>query len=475
MHNYKMVIGLEVHAKLKTHAKLFSSSATDYGMPPNAQASLIDLAMPGTLPVVNKAAIDKAICFGIAVDATIAAANIFARKHYFYPDLSKGYQISQYKHPIVSNGKIAINIGGQNKIINLERAHLEEDAGKLTHDSGKRISLIDYNRAGTPLLEIVSKPEINSAEEAIAYLKELHYLLRYYDICDGNMEQGSFRCDVNISLRKNDSDPFGTRVEIKNLNSFRFITSAIKCEHQRQAKILAAGAEIVQATVLYDPEKDETRIMRLKEEAADYRYFTDPDLPTVYISADRIAAVAAQMPITISKRMAKLNNEYNLKTSVATELMQQINWLDKFEQAAKHNKDNAAIIANWILQDIPNIRHDHPEVDNAISAQHLTELATAVANNKVSKSHTKAILLACCQHKMNISAAIEHLDICQICDPKAITAIIDTILREHPEQCAAYQAGETKMLIFFLGQVMKESSGKADPKLAREILIQQLK
>jgi aspartyl-tRNA(Asn)/glutamyl-tRNA(Gln) amidotransferase subunit B len=474
MNNYKMVIGLEVHAKLKTHAKLFSNTATDYGMPPNAQAGLIDLGIPGTLPVVNKAAIDKAICFGIAVEATIESTNIFARKNYFYPDLSKGYQISQYQHPIVSHGKIKINVSGQNKTINLERAHLEEDAGKLTHDPSKKISLIDYNRAGSPLLEIVSKPEMNSAEEAVAYLKELHYLLRYYNICDGNMEHGSFRCDVNISLRKNDSDPLGTRVEIKNLNSFRFIEAAIKCEYTRQAKILTAGERIKQATVLYDPEKDETRIMRLKEEAAEYRYFPDPDLPTIYISADRIDAVKACMPITIAARMEKLIYEYNLKTNVSAELMQQISWLDKFEQAAQQNKQNAATIANWILQDIPNIRHEHPEIDNAISAQHLAELATAVVNNKVSKSHTKAILTTCCQHKMNISAAIKHLDIGQICDPKAITVIIDAILRKHPEQCAAYKAGETKMLTFFLGQVMKESNGKADPKLAREILIQQL-
>ena len=474
MSNYQMVIGLEVHARLKTTAKLFSDAANHYGSKPNAQASIIDLALPGTLPVVNSKAIDKAICFGLAIDAEVAPINIFARKNYFYPDLAKGYQISQYKDPIVIGGKIKINVDGQEKVINLERAHLEEDAGKLTHEPSKHISLVDYNRAGTPLLEIVSMPEMFSAAEAIAYLKNLHYLLRYYDICDGNMEQGSFRCDVNISLRKTDSDPFGTRVEIKNLNSFRFIEAAIKSEYKRQAAMLDAGEEIKQATVLYDPDKDETRIMRLKEEAAEYRYFPDPDLPPVQIDAARMDMVKAKMPLSIAEQHQELIAKFDLKEKVADDLMQQYPWLAKFSEAAEKNIASAPMIANWILQDIPNLQHDHPNLADEITTKHLSDLAEVINNAEVSKSHTKSILSTCCQHKMTISAAIAHLDISQICDPLAITAIIDTILAEHPEQCNAYKNGETKMLTFFLGQVMKQSKGKANPKLAREILISKL-
>ena len=473
---WETVIGLEIHVQLSTESKLFSSASTDFGADQNTQASVIDLAMPGVLPVLNKNAVDMAVKFGLAVDAKIARKSIFARKNYFYPDLPKGYQISQYELPIVFDGKLDIYVDGIKKSVGITRAHLEEDAGKSIHDLYEDESAIDLNRAGTPLIEIVSEPDMRSSREAVTYLKKIHSIVKSLGISDGNMQEGSFRCDANISLRK-PGDEFGTRAEIKNINSFKFVESAINYEVIRQRDILESGESVIQETRLYDPKKDETRPMRSKEEANDYRYFPDPDLLPVEISQEKIDKIKLTLPELPDDKKDRYKNNYGLKEDDAEILSLNSNLSTFFDESIKESDSNPQLVANFILSELVGLCNKH-NIDISVATikpSHISQLMNYIAQGKISSKQAKDILNELWTGKLDIDEIIRSKNIEQVSDIGILMKEAQKILEKHPKEVQDYKNGKDKLMGFFVGQIMKEMKGKANPKVLNEILNKLLK
>jgi aspartyl-tRNA(Asn)/glutamyl-tRNA(Gln) amidotransferase subunit B len=470
---WEVVIGLEIHTQLATNSKIFSGAPTAYGAEPNTQASLIDLGYPGMLPVLNEEVVRMACKFGLAVNATIAPRSIFARKNYFYPDLPKGYQISQYELPIVEHGELFIvDDDGNDKRIGITRAHLEEDAGKSIHEGLDRYSGIDLNRAGTPLLEIVSEPDLRSAKEAIAYMRKIHAIVRYLEVSDGNMQEGSFRCDANVSVRPRGQEEFGTRTELKNLNSFRFIEKAINFEIERQIDVLEDGGEVVQETRLYDSARDETRPRRSKEEANDYRYFPDPDLLPVEIGEDYIEQVRAALPELPDVKRQRFVSNYDIKEDDAAILTMSRALADYFEAVAAAAEAAPQVAANWIIGDLSGaLNKEGVEIEECrISAEDLAGLINRIHDDTISGKIAKQVFEAMWEGEGNADEVIEARGLKQITDTSAIEAIVDKVIEANPGQVAEYKAGKDKLIGFFVGQVMKETGGKANPGQVNEIL-----
>ncbi len=477
---WETVIGLEIHAQLATVSKIFSGASTAYGAAANTQACAVDLGLPGVLPVLNREAVRMAIRFGVAIDAQIDHQSIFARKNYFYPDLPKGYQISQFEHPIVGKGQINISVAeGEQKTVGITRAHLEEDAGKSIHDQFPEQSGIDLNRAGTPLLEIVSEPDMRSALEAVAYARKIHSLVRYLEICDGNMQEGSFRCDANVSVRRRGDDQLGTRAEIKNLNSFRFLERAINFEVDRQIEVIEDGGRVVQETRLYDSERDETRSMRSKEEANDYRYFPDPDLLPVEISDADIAEIRAGLPELPEQKKKRYIEKLGLSDYNAELLTASRDTAIYFESA--HDQADAgvdaALLANWILGDLSGaLNKGGVDIeDSPIDAAALAQLVARIADNTISGKIAKQVFEAMWQGEGAADEIIEARGLRQITDSGAIETLIDGVIAANPEQVEQFRAGKEKVLGFFVGQVMQQSRGKANPGQVNALLREKLK
>ena len=473
---WEIVIGLEIHAQLSTKSKIFSSASTKFGQAPNSQACAVDLGLPGVLPVLNVEAVNKAIKFGLAVNAHINQRNIFDRKNYFYPDLPKGYQISQMDLPIVGEGEIEIKIGDETKVIGVTRAHLEEDAGKSVHDMFNEYTAIDLNRAGTPLLEIVSEPDMRSAKEAVAYAKKIHALVQYIGICDGNMQEGSFRCDANVSIRPMGQEELGTRAELKNINSFKFIERAINLEVERQQDILEEGGKIVQETRLYDAVKHETRSMRSKEEANDYRYFPDPDLLPVEITDELIDSIKASLPELPVEKKARFIAELGLNEYDADVLTSQKSLADYFEIMLKDNEKNAKLCANWVMGELSASLNKHQlDIENSpISANNLSQLIARIGDDTISGKIAKDVFKAMWDGEGSADAIIESKGLKQVTDTGAIEAIIDEIIANNAPQVEQFKSGNEKILGFFVGQAMKASQGKANPKLLNQLLREKL-
>jgi aspartyl-tRNA(Asn)/glutamyl-tRNA(Gln) amidotransferase subunit B len=474
MSDWEVVIGLEIHAQLATKSKIFSGSATAYGAPPNTQASLVDLAYPGVLPVLNAEAVRMAVKFGLSIGAEVARRSVFARKNYFYPDLPKGYQISQYELPVVKQGKLKIMLDdGRVMTIGVTRAHLEEDAGKSLHEGLAHASGIDLNRAGTPLLEIVSEPDMRSAKEAVAYMKKIHTLVRYLEICDGNMQEGSFRCDANVSVRPRGREKFGTRAEIKNLNSFRFVEKAINYEVARQIELLEGGGTVVQETRLYDSDRDETRAMRSKEEANDYRYFPDPDLLPVQIDEAFIDAVRATLPELPDEKAARFARELGLSAYDAGVLSASRELGAYFEAAAAElGAVHAKLAANWVMGELSSaLNRDNVEVkESRIAPAQLSGLLARIVDQTISGKIAKEVFEAMWSEGKSADAIIEAKGLKQITDSGAIEEVIDAVIAANPKQLADYRAGKDKLFGFFVGQVMKSTEGKANPAQLNELL-----
>lgn len=482
---WEVVIGLENHVQLTTDSKIFSGSPTRFGAEPNTQASPVDLALPGVLPVMNKAAVEKAIRFGLAVDAKIAPQSQFARKNYFYPDLPKGYQISQFEDPVVQGGQLTFGYekDGQfvTKTVNLTRAHLEEDAGKSLHEDYHGMSGIDLNRAGTPLLEIVSEPEMRSAAEAVAYCKALHGLVVWLGICDGNMQEGSFRCDVNVSVRPKGQKEFGTRCEIKNLNSFRFIEEAVHVEVRRQIELIEDGGKVEQATRLYDPDRKETRAMRTKEDAQDYRYFPDPDLPPLMISEDWIKRVKGEMPELPAVMRTRFIEEYKLPEYDALVLTASKGMANYFESVvAAVGKENAKAAANWLMGDVSStLNREGVEIVDApvLPAQlagMLKRIADGTISNKIAKEVFGAMWEAKSQDPNLVDVIIEQKGLKQISDAGALEAIVNEVIANNEKSVEQYRAGKEAAINALIGQAMKASKGKANPAQLTELLKKKL-
>ncbi len=475
---WETVIGLEVHTQLLTKSKIFSGASTSFGAMPNTQACAIDLGLPGVLPVLNKEAVKMAIKFGLAIKASIAPISVFARKNYFYPDLPKGYQISQYELPIVAKGFLDIPLeNGSIKTINITRAHLEEDAGKSLHEDFHGATGIDLNRAGVPLLEIVSEPELRTASEAVSYLKTLHALVRYLDICDGNMQEGSFRCDANVSVRIKGSTKFGTRTEIKNVNSFRFVEKAINYEVARQIELLENGGTIVQETRLYDSQKNETRSMRTKEEANDYRYFPDPDLLPLEISPEFIEQIRITLPELPQEKAERFKKDYQLNEYDAKVLTASKELANFYELATTASGGQAKLTANWVMGDFSAaLNKENLELTaSPITAMQLGGLIKRIADNTISGKIAKTVFEAMWQGEGEADSIIEKHSLQQVTDNSAIEKIIAAVLANNPEQVADYKAGKDKLFGFFVGLIMKESKGKANPAQVNELLKKQLK
>ena len=475
---WEIVIGLEVHAQLSTQSKIFSGASTAYGAPPNTQACVIDLALPGVLPVLNRGAVERAIKFGLSVGAKINSPSIFARKNYFYPDLPKGYQISQFELPVVQGGTIHIQVDGAEKTVHLTRAHLEEDAGKSLHEDFHGMSGIDLNRAGTPLLEIVSEPDMRSSAEAVAYAKTLHALVRWIGICDGNMQEGSFRCDANVSVRPMGTEKLGTRCEIKNLNSFRFLEKAIDYEARRQIEILEDGGSIRQETRLYDANKDETRTMRSKEDANDYRYFPDPDLLPLEISADWIEQVKATLPELPQARRERYVAEFALSAYDAAVLTASRETADYFEAAVKQLPDQAKLCANWIMGEI-NGQLNKEGIDISacpVAPEHLAVLVRRINDGTISGKAAKTVFESLWSGESNkdVDTIIAAKGLKQISDDSAIEKIVDQVLAANAQQVADYRAGKEKAFNSLVGQIMKATQGKANPAQVNAMLKQKL-
>ncbi len=470
---WEVVIGLEIHAQLATNSKIFSGASTAYGAEPNTQACLVDLGYPGVLPVLNEEVVRMACKFGLAVNAKVAPRSVFARKNYFYPDLPKGYQISQYELPIVEHGELFITDGeGAEKRIGITRAHLEEDAGKSIHEGLDRYSGIDLNRAGTPLLEIVSEPDLRSAREAVAYMRKIHAIVRYLEISDGNMQEGSFRCDANVSVRPRGQEEFGTRTEIKNLNSFRFVERAINFEIERQIDVLEDGGDVVQETRLYDSGRDETRSMRSKEEANDYRYFPDPDLLPVEISPDYIERVRATLPELPDDKRHRFIDDYGIKADDADQLTMNRIAADFFEAVVAATEASPQVAANWVTGDLLGaLKKDGLGIEaSRISAADLAGLIDRIHDNTISGKIAKEVFEAMWNGEGDADAVIESRGLKQITDSGAIEEIVDKVIAANPSQVAEYQAGKDKLIGFFVGQVMKETGGKANPGQVNAIL-----
>lgn len=472
---WEVVIGIEVHVQLNTVSKIFSGASTAFGAEPNTQASAVELAFPGVLPVLNKAVVDKAIRLGLALDAKINQKNVFARKNYFYPDLPKGYQISQMDLPIVEGGQLKILVGEQDKVIGVTRAHMEEDAGKSLHEDFHGLSGIDLNRAGTPLLEVVSEPDMRSVDEALAYVKALYALVTWLGICDGNMQEGSFRMDVNVSVRPEGQQAFGTRREIKNLNSFRFLEQAAKYEIQWQIDTLEDGGKVQQATVLFDPDTGETEVMRSKEDAHDYRYFPDPDLLPVRISDEQIARIRGEMPELPAAMQVRLVEAYGVSAYDAALLTSSLAQAQYFEAAAKAS-GQGKLAANWINGEIAaRLNRDGKEIaDCPISAERLSGLIARIADGTLSSKLAKQVFDALWDSELSADDIIERDGLKQVSDVGAIEKMVEEAIAANPKAVEEFRAGKEKALNALAGQVMKASKGKANPAQVQDILRQKL-
>lgn len=469
---WETVIGLEIHAQLATTSKIFSSASTAYGAEPNTQACAVDLGLPGVLPVVNAEAVRMAAKFGLATGSNVARRSVFARKNYFYPDLPKGYQISQFELPIVEAGKLEIELeDGNKKTIGITRAHLEEDAGKSLHEDFHGMTGIDLNRAGTPLLEIVSEPDIRSAKEAVAYMKKIHSLVQYLEICDGNMAEGSFRCDANVSVRPKGQQEFGTRAEIKNINSFRFVERAINFEIERQIDVIEGGGEVVQETRLYDADKDETRSMRSKEEANDYRYFPDPDLLPVELDDAFLDTVRATLPELPDEKRQRFVEELGIPDYDAGILTMERELADFYETVAKDCSD-AKLAANWMIGDVSaRLNKDGLDISQSpVSAEMLAGMLKRISDNTISGKIAKEVFDAMWAGEGDADTVIEKKGLKQITDDSAIEAMIDEVIANSPNQLEQYRSGKDKLFGYFVGQVMKASKGKANPAQVNDIL-----
>lgn len=479
--NWEIVIGLETHTQLSTDSKIFSGSSTEFGAAPNTHANEVDLALPGSLPVMNRGAAERAIRFGLAVGAEIAPRSVFARKNYFYPDLPKGYQISQYELPVVVGGSLSFFVGEEEKTVNLTRAHLEEDAGKSLHDdfalaNGAPASGIDLNRAGTPLLEIVTEPEMRSAAEAVSYARALHSLVVWLGICDGNMQEGSFRCDANVSVRKKGAEKFGTRAEIKNLNSFRFVEKAINFEVARQIDLLESGGKVVQETRLYDPDKGETRSMRSKEEANDYRYFPDPDLLPVELDDEFVESIRATLPELPDQKAVRFSSQYGLSEYDAGVLTASRELADYYEAVAREVPKEPKLAANWVMGELAAaLNKDGIEVQSGkLPAARLAGLLRRIEDQTISGKIAKEVFEAMWATGATADAIIEEKGLKQITDTSAIEKAIDEVMAKNPGQLADFRAGKDKLFGFFVGQVMKATGGKANPAQLNELLKKKL-
>jgi len=471
--NWQVVIGLEIHTQLATRSKIFSGASTSYGAAPNTQACLVDLGYPGVLPVLNGEVVRMACKFGLAVNASIARRSVFARKNYFYPDLPKGYQISQYELPIVEHGELFIqDDDGNEKRIGITRAHLEEDAGKSIHEGLDQYSGIDLNRAGTPLLEIVSEPDLRSAKEAVAYMRKIHSIVRYLGISDGNMQEGSFRCDANVSVRPRGQQVLGTRTELKNLNSFRFVEKAINYEVQRQIELIEDGGSVRQETRLYDADKDETRSMRSKEEANDYRYFPDPDLLPVEIEPAVVEQLRASLPELPGAKKQRFVREYELKNDDADILTASRALADYFEAAVASSSAQAQAVANWVLGDLSAaLNRDSLDIgDSKIPASELAGLVDRIADSTISGKIAKEVFEAMWAGEGSADAVIASRGLQQITDDSAIEAVVDAVIAANPSQVAEYRSGKDKLFGFFVGKVMQQTGGKANPGQVNAIL-----
>ena len=475
--DWETVIGLEIHAQLKTRSKIFSGASTAFGAEPNTNACLVDLGYPGMLPVLNREAVHLAVRFGLAIGAEVADRSVFARKNYFYPDLPKGYQISQYELPIVKQGTLTIVLDdGSEKVIGVTRAHLEEDAGKSLHENFDDSTGVDLNRAGVPLLEIVSEPDMRSAQEAVAYMKAIHSLVRYIDICDGNMQEGSLRCDANVSVRRRGEKAFGTRAELKNLNSFRFVEKAIEYEVERQIDLIESGGSVVQETRLYDPDRHETRSMRAKEEANDYRYFPDPDLLPVVVEADFIEAVRKELPELPTPRRERFMSEHGLSAYDAGVLTAEREMADYFERAVEALGSEPKLAANWVMGELAAaLNRDGLAIgDSRIAAEDLAGLLRRIVDETISGKIAKDVFEAMWAGEGDADTVIEKRGLKQITDTGAIAAIVDEVIAANPSQLADYRGGKDKLFGYFVGQVMKDTQGKANPAEVNRLLKQKL-
>jgi aspartyl-tRNA(Asn)/glutamyl-tRNA(Gln) amidotransferase subunit B len=474
---WEIVIGLEIHAQLATRSKIFSGASTTYGAAPNSQACLVDLGYPGVLPVLNAEAVTMAVKFGLATNCEIARRSVFARKNYFYPDLPKGYQISQYELPIVHGGKVDVVLeDGTTRTVHIVRAHLEEDAGKSLHEDFAGMTGIDLNRAGTGLLEIVSAPDLRSAAEAGAYMRKIHALVRYLGICDGNMQEGSFRCDANVSVRPRGETKLGTRTELKNLNSFRFVEKAIEVEAQRQIELIDGGGKVIQETRLYDPDRNETRAMRSKEEANDYRYFPDPDLLPVVIDERLIADVRASLPELPEAKRERFMREYALPAYDAQVLTVERALADYFEAVAQATQATPKIAANWVMGELTGALHrDGLEIGaTRMPAAVLAALLDKIAAGTISGKIAKEVFEACWSGEGSVDEIIEKRGLTQISDSSLIDKLVAEVIAANPAQVEQFRAGKQQVLGFLVGQIMKASRGKANPQQVNEALRKQL-
>ena len=467
------VIGLEVHAQLKTHSKIFCSCTTEFGAPPNSNTCPICLGLPGVLPVLNKRVVEFAIKLGLATNSNINRFSQFARKNYFYPDLPKGYQTSQFDLPIVGKGSIDIEIDGKTKSIGITRIHMEEDAGKLIHDEIEPVSYIDLNRTGTPLLEIVSEPDLRSPEEAVAYLKKIHAIVRYLDICDGNMQEGSFRCDANISLRPYNQREFGIRTELKNMNSFRHVQNALEFEIRRQRDLLLEGESIVQETLLWNPEKNCTESMRGKEDAHDYRYFPCPDLVPIEISEEWIAEIKAQMPELPSQRKERFTRQFSLSDYDAVLLTADRELADYFEKTVE-NGANAKKVANWIMTELLRELKGESIIRCKVTPEYLAALLTMVEKATISGKIAKTVFLLMLESGKDPKEIVKEQNLLQVSDENELLQLVRKIISENSSQAEDYRNGKSKIMGFFVGQLMQRTKGKANPSLANELFHKEL-
>ena len=474
---WETVIGLEIHAQLATDSKIFSAASTEYGAAPNSQASAVDLGLPGVLPVLNERVIEMAVLFGLAIGADVARSSVFARKNYFYPDLPKGYQISQFAEPIVTGGKLEIPlVDGGSRTIDVTRAHLEEDAGKSVHENYGNSTGIDLNRAGTPLLEIVSEPQMSSSAQAVAYMRTMHQLVRYLEICDGNMQEGSLRCDANVSIRRAGTTSLGTRTEIKNLNSFRFIEKAIDYEVGRQIDVIENGGDVAQETRLYDADLDETRTMRSKEDAHDYRYFPDPDLLPIQISSEYLEAVAARLPELPQQKRDRFTAQYEISESDAALLCDDLRCANFFEASVRSSDADPRLSVNWIGGDLfAALNRTNLSIEQSpVSAESLGKLLARIADKTVSGKIAKQIFDIMWDTQDEPDDIIAAKGLQQVTDDSAIESFVDQVLNDNPDQIEQYRAGKDKVFGFFVGQVMKLSRGKANPGQVNELLKKRL-
>jgi len=473
---WEVVIGLEIHAQLATKSKIFSGSSTAFGAEPNTQANEVDLGLPGVLPVMNKQALNMAVKFGTAIGAEIGKRSVFDRKNYFYPDLPKGYQTTQLALPIVGVGEVEIELAdGSTKKIGVTRAHLEEDAGKSLHENFSGATGIDLNRAGTPLIEIVSEPDMRSPEEAVTYMKKIHSIVTYIGICDGNMQEGSFRCDANVSMRPKGQEEFGTRAELKNINSFRFVERAINVEIERQIDILESGGTVAQETRLYDSNKNETRSMRSKEDAMDYRYFPDPDLLPIVITDEDIEAIRKTLPELPDAKKQRFITEYKLSVDDASMLTTSLALADYFENVAKESGDSK-LAANWVSGELTGrLNKENINIDSApVKATLYAGLLSRIKDNTISGKIAKEVLDVMWSDGGDADSIIESKGLKQISDTGALEAMVDKVLADNPNQVEQFKAGKEKLMGFFVGQIMKETQGKANPGQLSQLLKKKL-